>query len=32
MTSQFGSGVSYAGLPSGVLDVVSRNPLPALIV
>ena len=32
MTSQFGSGVSYAGLPNGVLDVVSRNPLPALIV
>jgi len=24
MTSQFGSGVSYAGLPNGVLDVVSR--------
>ena len=32
MTSQFGSGVSYVGLPSGVLDIVSRNPLPALIV
>ena len=32
MTSQNGSGVSYVELPSGVLDIVSRNPLPALIV
>ena len=32
MTSQSRSGVSYVGLPIGVLDIVSRNPLPALIV
>jgi len=32
MTSHSGSSFSDVALPSGVLDIVSRNPLPALIV